>query len=146
MLDYSDVLSCTLCYSTIRIWKSSKQSEVINAHKPAVWAIASLFEFDGTKRMVSGMCRSIYDHINMHVVCTCTCTFICLCLCAYIHTNTNAQTLTHTHTYTGGADRVIRLWEVDSKICVQEYHGHADVVRDVKVVSGDMFLSSANDW
>ena len=46
----------------------------------------------------------------------------------------------------GGADRIIRLWELNSELCVQEYRGHADVVRDVKVISADMFLSVSNDW
>lgn len=50
------------------------------------------------------------------------------------------------HAHPGGADRVIKLWEIDSKLCVQEYHGHADVVRDVKVFSGEVFFSSSNDW
>ena len=46
----------------------------------------------------------------------------------------------------GGADKTIRLWEVDSKLCKQEYRGHTDVVRDVKVASPDTFYSAANDW
>ena len=46
----------------------------------------------------------------------------------------------------GGADKVIRLWEVNSKLCVLEYRGHRDVVRDVKVASLDTFYSAANDW
>ncbi len=46
----------------------------------------------------------------------------------------------------GGADRAVRLWELETKVCVQEYRGHADVVRDVKVTSRDTFLSAANDW
>ena len=46
----------------------------------------------------------------------------------------------------GGADRIIRLWELDTSLCVQEYSGHADVVRDVKVVNADVFLSASNDW
>ena len=29
---------------------------------------------------------------------------------------------------------------------MQEYQGHSDVVRDVKVISSDLFLSAANDW
>lgn len=47
---------------------------------------------------------------------------------------------------TGGADKVIRLWEVETKICIQEYKGHTDVVRDVKIASKDAFFSAANDW
>lgn len=47
---------------------------------------------------------------------------------------------------TGGADRVIKLWEVDTKLCLQEYVGHSDVVRDVKVTSSETFLSASNDW
>ena len=47
---------------------------------------------------------------------------------------------------TGGADRSIKLWELDTKLCLQEYRGHSDVVRDVKVASSDIFLSAANDW
>ncbi len=46
----------------------------------------------------------------------------------------------------GGADRVVRLWEVDTKMCIQEYSGHGDVVRDVKVSSHELFLSASNDW
>ena len=45
-----------------------------------------------------------------------------------------------------GADKLIRLWELDTKLCVQEYRGHTDVVRDVKVASRDHFFSAANDW
>eukprot|EP00731_Ephydatia_muelleri_P024286 Em0016g557a len=44
-----------------------------------------------------------------------------------------------------GADRSIKLWELDTKLCLQEYRGHSDVVRDVKVASSDIFLSAAND-
>ncbi|XP_064395188.1 phospholipase A-2-activating protein-like [Halichondria panicea] len=84
--------------STVRVWKSGCGSEVIEAHKPAVWAIAGLFAFDGTNRIL-----------------------------------------------TGGADRVVRLWEVDTKMCIQEYSGHGDVVRDVKVSSHELFLSASND-
>ena len=31
-------------------------------------------------------------------------------------------------------------------MCVQEYRGHTDVVRDVKVITSDVFLSASNDW
>ena len=48
--------------------------------------------------------------------------------------------------FSGGADRIIRLWELDNSLCVQEYRGHGDVVRDVKVISADVFLSASNDW
>ena len=41
---------------------------------------------------------------------------------------------------------MVRLWEVDTRMCVQEYRGHADVVRDVKVSSHEVFLSASNDW
>ena len=41
---------------------------------------------------------------------------------------------------------MIKLWEIDTQLCVQEYQGHSDVVRDVKVISSDLFLSAANDW
>ena len=37
--------------------------------------------------------------------------------------------------FSGGADRIIRLWELDNSLCVQEYRGHGDVVRDVKVIT-----------
>lgn len=47
---------------------------------------------------------------------------------------------------TGGADRVVKLWEVDTKLCVQQYAGHGDVVRDIKVTSSETFLSASNDW
>ena len=46
----------------------------------------------------------------------------------------------------GGADKQVKLWEVDTKLCVQEYRGHSDVVRDIKIASADIFLSAANDW
>ena len=39
---------------------------------------------------------------------------------------------------------IIRLWGLDNGLCVQEYRGH--VVRDVKVVNADVFLSASNDW
>ena len=45
----------------------------------------------------------------------------------------------------GGADRRVKLWEVDSGACLQEYAGHNDVVRDVRVVSQQSFISAAND-
>ena len=45
----------------------------------------------------------------------------------------------------GGADRKVKLWEVDSGVCLQEYSGHNDVVRDIKVVSHQVFISAAND-
>ena len=48
--------------------------------------------------------------------------------------------------WAGGADRTVKLWEVDTKLCVQEYVGHGDVVRDIKVTSSETFLSAANDW
>ena len=41
--------------STVRVWRGPKQCDVLTAHKPAVWAIASLFEFDGTRRILSGI-------------------------------------------------------------------------------------------
>ena len=47
--------------------------------------------------------------------------------------------------HAGGADRKVKLWEVDSGVCVQEYSGHSDVVRDIKVVSYQIFISAAND-
>ena len=47
---------------------------------------------------------------------------------------------------TGGADRTVKLWEVDTKLCVQQYTSHGDVVRDIKVTSSEIFLSAANDW
>ncbi len=46
----------------------------------------------------------------------------------------------------GGADKLVKLWELDSKMCVQEYRGHTDVVRDVKVATPDTFYSASNDW
>ena len=45
----------------------------------------------------------------------------------------------------GGADKLIKLWQLSSLSCVQEYHGHHDVVRDIKVLSPEQFLSAAND-
>ena len=48
--------------------------------------------------------------------------------------------------FSGGADCIIRLWELDNSLCVQEYRGHGDVVRDVKVINTDVFLSASNDW
>ena len=48
--------------------------------------------------------------------------------------------------FLGGADRIIRLWELESKLCVQEYRGHSNVVRDVKIISAEIFLSVSNDW
>ena len=39
----------------------------------------------------------------------------------------------------------MKLWEVDSGVCLQEYCGHNDVVRDIKVVSHQVFISAAND-
>jgi phospholipase A-2-activating protein len=45
----------------------------------------------------------------------------------------------------GGADHKVKLWEVDSGVCLQEYSGHGDVVRDIKVVSHQFFISAAND-
>ena len=50
------------------------------------------------------------------------------------------------HHTIGGADKVIRLWELPTKICIQEYIGHSDVIRDIKVINCDIFLSAANDW
>ena len=50
------------------------------------------------------------------------------------------------HPFPGGADHIIRLWELDNSLCVQEYRGHGDVVRDVKVINTDVFLSASNDW
>ena len=41
---------------------------------------------------------------------------------------------------------MIRVWEVDNKLCVQEYSGHTDVVRDIEVATKDTFFSAANDW
>lgn len=70
----------------------------MEAHKPAVWTVAGLYEVDKSKRFLSG-----------------------------------------------GADKIIRLWEVDTKLCIQEYRGHTDVVRDIKVASEDTFFSAAND-
>ena len=51
---------------------------------------------------------------------------------------------THTHT-PGGADKRVKLWEIDSGACLQEYAGHNDVVRDIKIVSRQIFVSAAND-
>ena len=48
--------------------------------------------------------------------------------------------------FSGGADRIIRLLELDNSLCVQEYRRHGDVVRDVKVINVDVFLSASNDW
>ena len=45
----------------------------------------------------------------------------------------------------GGADKLIKLWQLSSLSCVQEYRGHHDVVRDIKVLSPEQFLSAAND-
>ena len=43
------------------------QSDAIEAHRPAVWAISGLFQFDGTRRILSGYykpsCNSVmYTH------------------------------------------------------------------------------------
>ena len=46
----------------------------------------------------------------------------------------------------GGADKTIKLWDVETCLCVQEYRGHSDAVRDVKVISAELFLSASNDW
>jgi len=48
--------------------------------------------------------------------------------------------------FTGGADKLVKLWELGSKMCVQEYRGHNDVVRDVKIATPDTFYSASNDW
>ena len=50
-----------------------------------------------------------------------------------------------THIAAGGADCKVKLWEVDSGVCLQEYAGHNDVVRDIKIVSHQVFISAAND-
>ena len=49
----SFLLICVLL-SSVRVWKSVSESTVIEAHKPAVWTVAGLFEFDGTRRLLSG--------------------------------------------------------------------------------------------
>ena len=46
----------------------------------------------------------------------------------------------------GGVDRVIHLWELPNKLCVQEYDGHTDVVHCIRVISSELFLSASNDW
>ena len=33
-----------------------------------------------------------------------------------------------------------------TKLCIQEYRGHTEVVRDVKIATKDTFFSAANDW
>lgn len=48
-------IQCYIVCSTVRVWRGAKQCDVLTAHKPAVWAIASLFEFDGTRRILSGI-------------------------------------------------------------------------------------------
>ena len=46
----------------------------------------------------------------------------------------------------GGADKMIKLWDISTSSCIQEYCGHSDVVRDVKVLSAEVFISASNDW
>ena len=61
---------CANCYdvfwfcSTVRVWRGPKQSDVLNAHKPAVWALDSLFDFDGTRRILSGTCTLAHGVAN----------------------------------------------------------------------------------
>ena len=38
----------------MRVWKEEGQSEVLEAHKPAVWTIAGLYDFDNSRRILSG--------------------------------------------------------------------------------------------
>jgi phospholipase A-2-activating protein len=45
----------------------------------------------------------------------------------------------------GGADKMIKLWDISTSSCIQEYRGHGDVVRDVKVLSAEVFISASND-
>ncbi len=54
MCAQSPVVIIFYLLSTVRVWKSGCGSEVIEAHKPAVWTIAGLFAFDGTKRILTG--------------------------------------------------------------------------------------------
>jgi hypothetical protein len=44
--------------------------------------------------------------------------------------------------YIGGADKSIRLWS--GKKCEREYHGHADVVRGIALITDIGFASCAN--
>ena len=43
-----------VCCSTVRVWSEDGQCVVMEAHSPAVWTIAGLYQFDGTRRVLSG--------------------------------------------------------------------------------------------
>lgn len=74
-----------IAHSTIRVWKGDSQCDKMEAHKPAVWAIAGLFDLDGTKRVLSGW-PSQFVHNPV------------VDLCMYIHARTNVQYMyTHCH-------------------------------------------------
>lgn len=47
--------------SSVRVWKEGGKCEMWEAHKPAVWALAGLHTFDGSRRILSGT----YQHIAM---------------------------------------------------------------------------------
>ena len=43
----------------MRVWRDSGDCDVLEAHKPAVWAVAGLFEVDGSRRILSCEISSI---------------------------------------------------------------------------------------
>ncbi len=50
--------------STVRVWKNENEndSEVIEAHKPAVLALEGMFDYDGTDRIFTGLYN--YEYIK----------------------------------------------------------------------------------
>ena len=42
--------------STVRVWSDSGECQVLQAHKPAVWSLAGLYDVDGSRRILS--CKS----------------------------------------------------------------------------------------
>ncbi len=40
--------------SSVRVWRQGGGCDVLEAHKPAVWAVAGLHAVDGTKRILTG--------------------------------------------------------------------------------------------
>lgn len=50
---YLQHLISWLC-SSIRVWRDGGTCDVLQAHKPAVWAVAGLYEVDCSRRILSG--------------------------------------------------------------------------------------------
>ena len=72
---------------------------------------------------------------------------ICICLSCSVNPWSLAFTFSSQwkHIFSGGIDRTIKIWDIESAEIINTLHGHNDMIKQIDVSPDGKYLASASD-